>query len=116
VNYVRVEVNVAAAMVDDADHIIGNNMVDATIAFGWRMTPPPEGVSDEAINKALAQQLGPVLALVKGALVFNGWVAMGDVDDGDEMADHSHATGQTVKTPPVTLRVTVLDESEVIHD
>jgi len=79
---IRVEVTVAAAIQEPSGHILGRNMVDATLAFGWRMGPPPEGISDAAVNAVLSQQMSPVLALIQTALTFNGWVAMDSFEVG----------------------------------
>lgn len=110
---VRVEVNVAAVIQEPNGDILGRNMVDATLAFGWRMGAPPEGISDARVNAALTKQLSPVLAVIQTALTFNGWVAMGQVDE--PMKDNGTTVGLGVSSP-VTVRVSFPDESAAIHD
>ena len=111
----RIEVTVAAALTDTTDHIVGGNMVDATLAFGWRTGPiPPGGVSDAQVCNALTAQMGPVLALIRTALTMNGWVAMGEVDD--PMGAHSTATGVVGRTRPVSVRVVMPSEEGAVHD
>lgn len=95
---VRVEVTVAAAITLPDGHILGDNMVDGTLAFGWRMSTPPEGISDAEVNAALTKQMSPVLALIQTALTFNGWVAMGQVDE--PMTENSSATGEVGRSSP----------------
>jgi hypothetical protein len=111
---VRVEVTVAAAIQQPDGQILGDNMVDATLAFGWRLAPPPEGVSDAAVNAALAKHMSPVLALIQTALTFNGWVAMGATDE--PMNEKSSPTGEFGKSSPVTVRVSFPDETAAVHD
>ena len=90
-HYLRLEVTVEAALVTPEDRVLGDNLVDATVAFGWRIDAPPQGVSDESINAALTKQMTSVLALVNSALVLNGWLAIGQPDE--RMGAHSRATG-----------------------
>lgn len=111
-HYLRLEVTVEAALVTPEDRVLGDNLVDATIAFGWRTDKPPAGVTDAAINAALTKQMTTVLALVNSALVLNGWAILGQADE--RMGEHSRATGEIAHTEPITVRV--LDEGRTIHD
>jgi len=113
-HYLRLEVTVEAALVTPEDRILGDNLVDATVAFGWRITAPPPGVTDEAINAALTKQMSTVLALVNSALVLNGWALLGQADE--QMGAHATATGVVAHTQPVAVRVVVPDERGAIHD
>lgn len=112
--YLRAEVTVEAAVVTPEDRVLGDNICDATLAFGWRITAPPPGVADEAINAALTGQMSRVLGLVTSALVLNGWVALGQAEE--RMGEHARATGVVSHTDPITMRVSVVDEQEAIHD
>ena len=111
---VRIEVTVAGAVQEPDGHLVGSNMVDATLAFGWRTGTVPAGVSDAAINEALTRAISPVLAIIQTALTFNGWVALGQVDE--PMADSSHPTGETARSTPVTVKVSFPDEQATVHD
>lgn len=113
-HYLRLEVTVEAALMTPDDHMLGGNLCDATLAFGWRADEPPPGVTDESINAALTKQMSGVLAVVKSALMLNGWMAMGQVDE--RMGEHARATGVVAHTEPVTVRVVVPDERGAIHD
>ena len=79
-HYMRVEVTAAAALVGPDERIVGDNMVDATLVFGWR-TGDPGAASDEQINGALSHQISPVLAVISAALTQQGWLAMGQADE-----------------------------------
>ena len=112
---IRVEVTVAAGIQEPNGDILGRNMVDATLSFGWRTDAPPEGVSDEAVNRALGDRaISPVLALIQTALTFNGWVAMGQVDD--PMTTNARTTGKASTTTPVRVHVSFPDEGAAVHD
>lgn len=89
-------------------------MVDATLAFGWRTGTPPAGITDARVNAALAAQMSPVLALIQTALTFNGWVALGQVDE--PMTENSSPTGGIGKSSPVRVHVSFPDEAAAIHD
>ena len=108
----RVEVTVAMAVTGPDDRIVGDNVVDATLAFGWKLTPIPDGVTEEAIVAVLGTRVGPVLALVESALVLNGWVVMGQVED--PMVAGAKPTGRDGHTGPITVHV--LDEAMAVHD
>jgi hypothetical protein len=110
----RMEVTVAASLVDPDGGIAGDNMVDATLAFGWRTSDPPAGMTDAQVNKALVRGVSPVLATIQTALTFNGWVAMGEVDE--PMKDASHPTGEMSRSDPITVHVSFPDEKAAIHD
>jgi hypothetical protein len=110
----RVEVTIAAALTDPTDHIVGGNVIDATIAFGWRTSPIPEGVTDAQVCNALSAKIGPVIALIQSALTLNGWVAMGEVDE--PMGALSTATGEVGHTRPVKVTVRFPDEGGMVHD
>jgi hypothetical protein len=110
----RLEVTVAAALVDPVGHVVGGNVVDTTLAFGWRTDAPPPGVPDAMVNDVLSKQTGPVLALITSSMVFNGWVAMGMVDA--PMTEHSSPTGEVGRTGPVTVQVRFPDEGQAVHD
>jgi hypothetical protein len=113
-HYLRLEVTVEAAIVTPEDRILNSNLVDATVAFGWRIADPPPGATDESINAGLTQQMGNVLALVNSALVLNGWLAMGQADE--RMGEHSRATGVVAHTKPITVHVRFPDEGQAVHD
>lgn len=110
----RVEVTVAAALTDPEDRIVGRNVVDATIAFGWRTSPIPDGVTDEQVCRALTAQMSPVLAVIQTALTLNGWVSMGQVDE--PMTENAKETGAVGHTSPVTVRVVMPNEAGAVHD
>jgi hypothetical protein len=110
----RIEVTVAAAIQEPNDQILGRNVVDATLAFGWRTGAPPEGVSDAAINAGLTKGISPVLALIQSAMTFNGWVSMGQVET--PMLADAKATGEVSHTHPVTVKVSFPDEQGAVHD
>jgi hypothetical protein len=110
---VRLEVTAAAVIQDPSGQILGKNMVDATLSFGWRMAAPPAVVSDAAINAALGQQLSPVLALIQTVLTFNGWVAMGEVDE--PMAQEGTTVGMG-RSVPVRVIVQSPNEEAAVHD
>jgi hypothetical protein len=110
----RVEVNVAAIIQEPDGTILGRNMVDATIAFGWRMADPPKGITDAQVNAGLTKQLSPVLDLIQGALILNGWVAMGQVEDPMVKADAT-VVGEALSQPG-TIRVRFPDEGSAVHD
>jgi hypothetical protein len=96
-HYMRVEVTVAAAIVDsDNGKVAGNNMVDATLVFGWRCDDPA-GRTDSQINAGLTHQMSPVLAVISAALTQQGWLAMGQ--EADPMTHESVQVGQGVSTP-----------------
>ena len=113
-HYLRMEVTVEAALITPDDHVLGDNLVDATVAFGWKITTPPPGVTDAAINARLAEQMTSVLALVNSALILNGWVAMGQPDE--RMGEHAKATGEIAHTRPITVRVVDVDDRQALHD
>lgn len=113
-HYLRLEVTVEGAIVTPENRILGLNLVDATVAFGWRIATPPAGVTDEAVNTALTDQMSKVLALVQTALTLNGWVAMGQAEE--RMGEHAHVTGEVSQTRPVTVRVVMPDERGAVHD
>jgi hypothetical protein len=113
-HYLRLEVTVEAALVTPEDRIVGANLVEATLAFGWRTDDPPPGVTDDAVNAALTRQMSSVLALVQSALVFNGWLAMGQADE--KMGEHARATGVVSHTEPITVHVSFPDERRAVHD
>jgi hypothetical protein len=105
-HYMRVEVTVAAAIVDSDDGgVAGNNMVDATLVFGWRCDDPT-GRTDSQINAALSHRMSPVLALISTALTQQGWLAMGQ--EAEPMTHESVQVGQGVSTP---VTVFVMDEA-----
>ena len=105
---VRVEVNVSAAIQLPDGHLLGSNMVDTTLAFGWRTGKIPDGLSDERINEALAKQISPVLALIQTNLTLNGWVFIGQIDDPMVVAPHKIVgTGRGI---PVTVQVVPVGE------
>ena len=110
----RLEVTVAAALVDPSGRVVGGNVVDTTLAFGWRTGDPPPGINDAMVNDVLSKQTGPVLALITSALSFNGWVVMGTVDE--PMTEHSSPTGEVGNTGPVTVQVRFPDEGQAVHD
>jgi hypothetical protein len=111
---VRVEVTVSAVIQEPSGSIFGKNMVDATLAFGWRIEPPREGTTDAQVNAALSKAISPVMALIQTNLALNGWVAMGQVDEPLLKA------GATVvgvgRSVPVTVRLIEPDEESAIHD
>ena len=113
-HYIRIEVTVEAAIITPEDRVLGDNLVDATVAFGWRTDAPPPGVSDESINAALAKQMTGVLALVNSALVLNGWLAIGQPDE--RMGEHAKATGEIAHTTPITVQVRFPNEGQAVHD
>jgi hypothetical protein len=113
-HYLRLEVTVEAALVTPEDHVLGDNLVDATVAFGWRIVAPPPGVTDAAINAALTERMTGVLALVQSALLLNGWVVMGQPDE--RMGKSARETGEISHTTPITVRVVVPDERSAVHD
>ena len=113
-HYLRVEVTVEAALVTPEDRVLGDNLVDATVAFGWRIADPPPSPTDESINAALTTQMSGVLALIQGALVVNGWLAMGQADE--RMGEHARATGVISHTEPITVRVVMPDKRSAVHD
>lgn len=110
---VRVEVNVSAVIQQPDGSILGQNMVDTTLAFGWR-TEVPDGVTDAQVNAALTKAVGPVVALISTNLTFNGWVAMGEVDDPLYKAG-STPVGEA-RSEPVTVRVNFVEEGNGVHD
>lgn len=111
----RVEVTVSAALTDPTDHIVGGNVIDATIAFGWRTGPIPDGVTDAQVCNALTAQISPVMALIQASLTLNGWVAMGQVDDpmGKNLKEDTGIVGHT---RPVTVTVLTPNEEGLVHD
>jgi hypothetical protein len=111
-HYLRLEVTVEAALVTPKDRVLGGNLVDATLAFGWRIDAPPAGVTDEQINAALTKQMTGVLALVSSALILNGWADLGQADE--RMGERSHPTGEVSHTEAVTVRV--IDARGAVHD
>lgn len=111
---VRVEVTASAVIQEPDGQILGKNMVDATLSFGWRTPEPPKGLSDARINAVLSAQLSPVLAIIQTALTFNGWVAMGQVDE--PMVGRSTPTGELGRSLPVRVRVSFPDEKAAVHD
>jgi hypothetical protein len=113
-HYLRLELTIEAALVTPDDRVLGGNIVDATIVFGWKTNAPPAGVTDEAINAALTAQMTGVLAVVNSALILNGWAALGQTDD--RMGEHSTPTGEVGHTTPITVRVVNPDERQAIHD
>lgn len=109
-HYMRLEVTVAAAIVDPDDQIVGKNMVDATLVFGWRCDDP-KGASDERINKALTGQISPVLAVISTVLTQQiGFVEMGQSDE--PMKANAHTVGHSISDP---VRV-LLSSGPVPHD
>ncbi len=110
----RIEVTVSGAIQEPDGHILGKNVVDATLAFGWRMGEPPPGVSDAVVNAGLTKGVSPVLALIQTAMTFNGWVALGQVDT--PMLAGSTPTGEMSQSQPVTVKVSFPDEQGAIHD
>jgi hypothetical protein len=107
---VRVEVNVSAAIQLPDGHLLGSNMVDTTLAFGWRTGQLPVGLSDERINEALAAKISPVLSLIQTNLTFNGWVFIGQIDDPMVVAPHQIVgTGRAI---PVTVQVIPVAEAK----
>ena len=111
---VRVEVNVSAVIQEPSGAILGKNMVDATLAFGWRTEAPPQGISDEAVNAALTRAVSAVLAAVQTSLTFNGWVAMGQVDD--PMVKSPASVVGEGRSAPVVVHVDFPDERNAVHD
>lgn len=112
-HYLRLEVTGEAAIVTPEDRVLGDNLVDATMVFGWSIEAPPPGVTDESINAALTKQMTGVLALVNSALVLNGWVAMGQADE--RMGEHARPTGMVSYTTPVTVQVVAPDGRGIVQ-
>jgi hypothetical protein len=110
----RVEVTVAAAIQMPDGTMLGHNMVDATLAFGWRTGPTPAGASDARIGEALSRGMSPVLAIVQTALTFNDWVPLGQVDE--PMVGRSKPTGGMARMSPVRVHVSFPDEGAAVHD
>lgn len=109
-HYLRIEVTAAAALVAPDDTFVGDNMVDATLVFGWR-TADPGTRSDAEINGGLTQQMSVVMALLSTALITQGWLAMGQTDT--PMTEHSHEVGHGLTTP---VTVHVVPAGEGAHD
>lgn len=78
---VRVEVTVTAVIEEPGGTILGKNMVDATLGFGWRTSEPPPGMTDAQVNAALTSAISPVMAFIQTGMTFNGWVFIGQVDE-----------------------------------
>lgn len=110
----RIEVTVAAAIELPDGSILGSNMVDGTIAFGWRADNLPLGLTDAQVNAALTNQMSPVMAILQTALVFQGWALLGQVDD--PMTENARDTGLVGRTTPVTVELRMPNESAAIHD
>jgi hypothetical protein len=94
--YLLVEVTVAGAFVDADGMVIGDNVADATLQFGWRADNLPAVTGDEYIQEALRLQLGPLLALVRMTMTSNRWAYFGETDA--PMAQASHPTGRAART------------------
>ena len=113
-HYLRLEVTVEAAIVKPDNHILGDNLVDATMAYGWKIVAPRIDVTDESVNAALTKQMSSVLALVQSALVLNGWTLLGQADE--QMGEHAKATGVVAYTEPRTVRLVEINEGGIVHD
>ena len=109
----RVEVNVAAAIQMPDGSILGHNLSDATLVFGWNAGKVPTGLDDAQINAALARGVSPVLALVSTALTFNGWAALGQTDE--PMVKEAKDTGSVVRSTPVRVELRE-SNATAIHD
>jgi hypothetical protein len=104
--YLRIEVTFAAAIITPENKLVGDNMADLTLAFGWRVaddvTHP--GITDEVAMEVLRKAVGPVTGLMTAQMTLNGWVAMGQVDDPMAGWD-GNVPGKTVRTDPQRVRV-----------
>lgn len=105
-HYMRVEVTVAAALVSPDSRIVGNNVADVTFAFGWRAADPGER-SDAEVNGALAHHISPVLAIIRTALIEQGWVDMGQAEE--PMSKNATPTGGFGESTPVRVFVVPKD-------
>lgn len=81
--YFLVELTASAGIIDTDGSIVGSNVVDATLQFGWRADDLPKGASDENVVKALSALLGRVSALLQLSMTGNKWVYFGSVEDPD---------------------------------
>ena len=78
-----VELTASAAIIDTEGRIVGDNVTDATLQFGWRADDMPEGASDDAITGALGTVVGLATTIVQLAMTTNKWVYMGSVAEPD---------------------------------
>lgn len=107
--YLLVEVTVAAAFVGTDDRVVGNNVVDATLQFGWRADNLPAVIDDSRTLEALRRQMGPVLAVIRLTMTGNKWAYFGDV--ADPILSRGVVTGMT-RTDEVRVMVPMPDVGE----
>lgn len=78
----RIEVTVAATLVQPNGYIIGGNMIESTLAFGWRVQgAPPPSLDAAVLDDGLAKLTAAVMELLQPVLTAHGWRAMGSVDE-----------------------------------
>jgi hypothetical protein len=97
--YLLVEITVAGAIVKRGGGLLGDNVADATLQFGWRADDLPAALSDERVLETLRQQIGPILVATKMSMVGSGWVFLGETDEPITAA--STPTGEVRRTDPV---------------
>lgn len=106
----HVEVNAAAYFLEDGK-VLNDDMVDLTLAFGARVTPPAGTMTDARIQEGLAQGVAQVMAVIRVALTGAGFAYTGEVQEGDEATRHSRQVG-TGHTPPVRVILAMGEQKE----
>jgi len=80
--YLRVEVTVAACVIDGDDRVLGDVIVDATIALGHASATPSYRPTDEQIGAALTNQMSEVLATIQSSLMLSlDYIVIGQVEE-----------------------------------
>lgn len=104
--YFLVELTASAAIIDTEQRIVGDNVVDATLQFGWRADDLPPGATDEQVTKALGALLERVAAILQLGMTANKWVYFGSVEEPDlgrgEVVRVERTEGFKVVVPMVT--------------
>jgi hypothetical protein len=90
--YLLIELTVAGAFVDEAGSVVGDNVADTTLRFGWRADDLPADPSDAFVRENLRRLLGPVIALLQVTMTTNKWVYFGTTDT--PMTEDAHPVGE----------------------
>ena len=80
--YVRVEVTVAACVIDEDDMVLNDVIVDATIGLGHASAKASYPPTDEQIGAALTSQMSTVLATIQTSLMLSlDYAVIGQVEE-----------------------------------
>lgn len=108
--YLLVEVTVGAAFIGVDGAVVGDNVADATLQFGWRADNLPTDADDPFVQEALRRQLGPVLANVQLTMTAAKWAFLGPIDK-PALAGGTD-TGIVMETDPITVRIPMVSDQE----